>query len=261
MMHARIVVLIVSVFWALSASAAEWQQHQYITDSFVKIALRNEYQKDSQYHVVRKWAKPIKVYVDSEVGDAKLHKQLVKIQLKHLQSITRHSLSLVDDKDDANMFVVFTQFSKMKTSLARYKLWEQVGEKILADAACIANVTASRKGKVFKTVIHIPEDSTRAKGLFVNCVVEEITQAMGLLNDSEQVFPSVFNDKSKDRYLTGLDYVLLRFLYHPYVQIGMREADIRALAPRILGQFQRQGIIDYAAKDVLEGSMQNWVDQ
>src|SRR3546814_16326288 len=45
------------------------------------------------------------------------------------------------------------------------------------------------------------------------CVVEELTQIMGLANDSTIVADSIFNDRSPFTELTANDRLLLRILY------------------------------------------------
>ncbi|MEO0357426.1 MAG: DUF2927 domain-containing protein [Pseudomonadota bacterium] len=53
------------------------------------------------------------------------------------------------------------------------------------------------------------------------CIQEEITQALGLTNDSPRADPSIFNDDDQYATLTGLDRRLLQLLYHPALRPGM----------------------------------------
>ena len=62
---------------------------------------------------------------------------------------------------------------------------------------------------------HRPKDHMRA------CVVEELTQVLGLPNDSAQVAPSIFNDKSRYFELTEHDRWMLQMLYDPRIKLGM----------------------------------------
>ena len=53
------------------------------------------------------------------------------------------------------------------------------------------------------------------------CIEEELSQVMGVLNDDEQVRPSIFNDDQEFALLTDHDTQLLRMLYDPRIKPGM----------------------------------------
>jgi len=57
--------------YAQSIIKAHWQEVNYIEQSFYEIALQNEY--DAHETQVRKWNKPLNVYIKHEVGDKALH--------------------------------------------------------------------------------------------------------------------------------------------------------------------------------------------
>ncbi len=54
-----------------------------------------------------------------------------------------------------------------------------------------------------------------------SCIQEEITQALGLANDSPNARPSIFNDDEEFALLTRHDELLLQMLYDPRLKIGM----------------------------------------
>jgi hypothetical protein len=81
---------------------------------------------------------------------------------------------------------------------------------------------------------------------------------MGLLNDSDDVFPSIFNDQSIDGYLSGLDYLLLKILYHPKIKMGMKETRVRELVAEVLTELDDDGAITNASSRVLPKSIRVW---
>jgi len=81
------------------------------------------------------------------------------------------------------------------------------------------------------------------EGLLVACIVEETTQIMGLPNDSDWVFPSIANDKSKIELLTGLDYILLKLLYSKELSPGMKANEIQPIAEKILNTWKKNRTI------------------
>jgi hypothetical protein len=72
------------------------------------------------------------------------------------------------------------------------------------------------------------------------------------------VYPSIFNDQSIDGYLSGLDYVLLKLLYHPKIKAGVKEETVRSIVPEILLEFDDADLIINASTKVLASSMRAW---
>jgi len=66
------------------------------------------------------------------------------------------------------------------------------------------------------------------------CLLEEMTQAMGLPNDSDLVTPSIFNQKSTRRDLSGSDVLLLQTLYDKRLPAGTPRADALRIGREIL---------------------------
>ena len=73
---------------------------------------------------------------------------------------------------------------------------------------------------------------------------------MGLPNDDVAVFPSVFNDRSHDNFLSGLDYVLLKLLYQPALKPGMGKQQSHAALTTIMQQAVFQQWLDEADQSV-----------
>ncbi|MBY0351475.1 MAG: DUF2927 domain-containing protein [Tabrizicola sp.] len=75
--------------------------------------------------------------------------------------------------------------------------------------------------------------------LRLSCLHEELTQGLGLPNDSPRARPSIFNDDEEFALLTDQDELLLRLLYSPELRPGMSAAEARpivfSLARRLTG--------------------------
>ncbi len=68
------------------------------------------------------------------------------------------------------------------------------------------------------------------------CINEELSQAMGLANDSPVARPSIFNDDEEYATLTYHDELLLRMLYDPRFTTGMSAAEAAPIARRIAAE-------------------------
>ena len=65
------------------------------------------------------------------------------------------------------------------------------------------------------------------------CIHEEMSQAMGLANDSPQARPSIFNDDEEFALLTTHDEYLLQMLYDPRFRPGMTLAEAEPVARQV----------------------------
>jgi hypothetical protein len=70
------------------------------------------------------------------------------------------------------------------------------------------------------------------------CIHEEIAQGLGLVNDSPQARPSIFNDNEEFGLLTRHDELLLRLLYDsrltPGMTVAVAEPLVRTIAAELL---------------------------
>ncbi|TNI91405.1 hypothetical protein CF120_09065 [Aeromonas allosaccharophila] len=239
-----------------SARADErWQSDSYLTESFMAIAMEREYGEAKQTRFAR-WQQPIRLLLVNESGDKPLQADVVKVQAAHLARITGHPISMVTTKP--NLTLIMTDYSKMKSWANRTMGGDPSVGMALKEGLCLANFATNTKHEISRATIIIPVDYSRAKGRFLDCVVEEFTQVMGLPNDSDKVFPSIFNDNSIDSFLTGLDYVLLKMAYHPALKPGMSSDEVRAALPIALADLRAKGEIREANRRVQQQSLKSW---
>ncbi len=232
-----------------------WQSDSYLTESFMAIAMEREYGEARQTRFAR-WQQPIRLQLVNESGDKPLQADVVKVQAAHLARITGHPISMVTAKP--NLTLIMTDYSKMKSWANRTMGGAPSVGMALKEGLCLANFATNAKHEISRATIIIPVDYSRAKGRFLDCVVEEFTQVMGLPNDSDKVFPSIFNDNSIDSFLTGLDYVLLKLAYHPALKAGMSSDEVRAALPLAIKDLRAKGEIREANRRVQQQSLKSW---
>lgn len=233
------------------AQASPWLEPAFIQQAFAEVALRNEYQSREQ--TVRKWHKPIKVWLAHRVGDAALHTQLVQMHLAHLQAITGHPISLTDTKAQANIELVFTRQSLWQQEVLRLMGPDAVAK--LHGTVCIAHFKQDDEDHITQAFVIIPVDQAKMHGKLIACIVEELTQVLGLPNDSDKVFPSIFNDKTPQTLLSGLDGILLKALYDKNIKAGMTRAQVKPILSRLLKQWQADGSLSRADTDIRQGQL------
>ncbi len=237
---------------SLYAKSKSWPNLAYISQSFFEVSLGTEYEKSSNLKL-RKWRKPIKILVKHHVGDKPLHDQLLNAHIQHLRDITTFNIKRVENKSDANLYYYFTKQS-MLPDLVKHHLGKGA-IKYLHGAVCLAYIKTNEQNYITSAHIFIPVDQARMHGKLVSCIVEELTQALGLVRDSDLVFPSIFNDNTKNALLTGLDEILLRLLSEKEVKAGMSQTQLQPVITKLLKEYQSKGLIETADTRVQAGKL------
>ncbi len=233
----------------LCSPASDWQSVDYISQSFTTIALQNEYAE--RQSSLRKWTQPLRYRFEHRTGDQALHEQISETHLQHLASITGLEIQPADEQQ-ANVEIIFSTEKLLSDELAEDMQIDSraMREKLSRESICIANIRVNNSGEIQQARVIIPVDRARANAKLLSCVVEELTQILGLPNDSEQVFPSIFNDHSHDNVLSGLDEILLRLLYEPALKPGMSQQQVKVEIDRLLQTSRYQELIKTAARRV-----------
>lgn len=242
-------------------AAERWQRAAVLTDSFMEVALKREYQPGSSASLVR-WQAPIKVRVDSQLGNSRMQRQMSEVQFRHLAAITGQPLSFVSSAGKANLRIAFIARDHMTREATAYVGKQQAAtpgmRKALREGVCLTLFKTGPDHAIASGLILIPADYARQKARLVDCVVEESAQLMGLPNDSDRVFPSVFSDVTVDTWLSPLDYVLLKMLYAPELSPGMSAAQVRAALPAVIQRLAERGELSHAIRRVRQGSLREW---
>jgi len=233
------------------ADLEHWQNKRYIEDSFYDIVLRGEYEQVRP--VIRKWAQPLRIWMHSSAGDAYEQKRLLAMHFVHLGDIVGLPVELVEKREQANVRVFFTSNKETAGVVAREMSATAVRQ--LNHSVCIGQIRFNRWAEITRGTVVIPVERAISQGKLVPCVVEEVTQMLGLINDSKRYYPTVFSDITDDELLTGLDYVLLKLLYSPKLRTGMTISQAAPFIRRQLDTWERDGLISRANATIAEGPL------
>ncbi|MDE1463329.1 DUF2927 domain-containing protein [Spartinivicinus poritis] len=196
-----------------------WQNVDYLVSAFHRTAFYSEY--PAQGVPLRKWQSPVKIYIDSRVGFKDIQLQLVTAQAEELAEITGHPVTITKEKSEANVVIVFAHSTKIPNVIVENGSGVPL-LNVAAKSLCFFQIKVSRLDWVIQeAAIYIPPDTARAVARLPGCVAEEMAQIMGLTNDDDQLFPTVFNDESVFDELTPLDKTLLKVLYNDKLKPGM----------------------------------------
>ncbi len=225
-----------------------WQSKNYIKKAFFEIAYKNEYQLGRTN--LRRWQQPIRYRIDYFNLDKPVDIAEALIQ-DHFQDLSKITGVVVNKNDkNPNFKILLTKKAHYKSAIRRY-----VNTKIKnldTQTNCLLYFKQNKQSELTSALVIIPVDHAMSYGLLPACIVEELTQAMGLPNDSDWVSPSIANDKSVLDLLTGLDYLLLKILYDNRLHAGMSVKTSTPIVDKILIDFKRQGMIESSVLKVQE---------
>jgi hypothetical protein len=242
----RIFLICTAGLFALPAYAEELTNAK-IMRNFNIIAFGNEYTK-KRYDNVRKWSGPIRMGINGKYPayfEAYVRQHLrnlwdlTKFPIELRYSINMQKLDLLARDFDANrinVILFYLPISEIPKAVAKYFDNDEAQvRQMIKVSTCFAKY-GTKKNEIKWAIIVFP--SHLSKEYIRACVVEEITQILGLVNDSDRVEPSIFNDKSEYLALTEHDKWMLRMFYDPRIKAGMPRKEAMRVGWEILNEIR-----------------------
>ncbi len=192
-----------------------------LMDYFVVTALHNE--NGLQIGRVIKWKEPVKIYL---LGNY-LEKDVEKINelCKTLNKIDYFpGISITEDAGEANIYMLFAGSAELSKNIENYGLFD--------DGYCGFVIDA--RFNIKKCVIGINSGMVNRRKRD-SVISEELLQAMGLPNDSDDYRNSIFHRGSDSLASpSNLDWGLAVILYNPGIEAGMNEREARAVMEKFV---------------------------
>jgi hypothetical protein len=205
--------------------------------SFDVIVFHNEFD-DKVDTRLRKWVDPVRIFLDVRAGNPAMLKRHMEAHVRTLVEITGYDIATVADPGAANITVVFERDNRLEQVAWDYFSTDFNIRMVMRTNLCFGHYHSNAHYEIFKAVIVIPTDRAMSRKKLAACIVEETTQVLGLPNDSDEVSPSIFNDRSTDDELTEQDAILLRLLYDSRLKPGMPREEVLRLVGEILKEMR-----------------------
>lgn len=246
--YTAVLVLLVVILWGLPGHAEEPLTNSKILRDFDIIAFGNEY-THKRYKNVRKWKKPIRIGIQGSKYPV-YFENFVRDHIRDLWELTGHPIELYYSLNKQKAGTLAKDFSPNKANFLLFYLpakdiYKAVGKYfgndpkqvqfMVDNSTCFAKFFTKNNEITAAIAVfpdHRPKDHMRA------CVVEELTQVLGLANDSDSVNPSIFNDHSPYFELTDHDKWMLRMFYDPRITVGMAREEAIILGKTILAEIR-----------------------
>lgn len=226
-----------------------------LADNFIRIALYDEYTRSDRGLVaqsvesrLRRWDQPIRVSVhfgDSVPPDRQAtDRARIGSFLARLQAISGHPMRLSESQPNFFIYVVSEDERQALGPTVRAVL-PGLGPADVAGITdmpratyCLVYALSSAAGSTYNKAFAVIR-AEHPDLMRLSCLHEEITQGLGLANDSPSARPSIFNDDEEFALLTPMDELMLRMLYSPRLSPGMTQAEARpivdSLATALMG--------------------------
>ncbi len=188
--------------------------------------------------VIKKWVSPIRASISALTGEMianasggkELKLKNARPEEAHVNSIRKHLTTLTKltgvTTEDAkkvgkkpNYFIKFVPRLAMHMPSLIKIAPPKLLRKLAGPRVCYFLTAANKKGEIIHATIVVNNEMTERQ--IDSCLLEEMTQTLGLPNDSDIVKPSVFNNRSVLHKLTRNDLILVATLYDERLTPGM----------------------------------------
>jgi hypothetical protein len=211
-----------SVAYALSEAA--------LVNGFNRTVFGSEFWDWGQAGVVKKYVVPVRIHIDdrSAAGRREEIERFVRslprlVQGLRVEIVSRPGLAnfrvFIVDRRDYRAVIAEDIYGRPSSSFAPGK--------------CLVRVVSDRSGISRSDAVIVADEG---EFLFRRCMVEEILQGLGPVNDDPALRGSVFNDTSRQSSFTKLDRGILNMLYHPAIRPGMTQEEAARVLPEVAAE-------------------------
>jgi hypothetical protein len=203
-----------------------------IVNGFFKIVLGAEYRVAGRVDRIRKYDRPVRVYIDSRAKPDR-RRQVADV-VADIRARVRHlDIAVTENRTDANFVVTLVRDRDLNRTLVSF-YGKQRARHIQRslEPQCLSGFRKDDSFRILHSDVIIVVDA--GETIFFDCAYEELLQALGPINDDSSVPWTMFNDDVQMGFFGVYDQYILNLLYHPRVRPGMTAPELRDLLPHIL---------------------------
>ncbi|MCV0426288.1 MAG: DUF2927 domain-containing protein [Roseibium sp.] len=228
--------LLLSGFLVASQARAASQTFstEELLSGFEKTVFGLEYRSWSwRPYLVKKFTQPVRFYVHNlSMRDRRpiVHRFVREIDRR----VGGLSAGITNDPNTAN-FEIFVVDRAQYEPVVKRDVYKNDRAKV--PGRCLVRVVSGRKGIKRSSAVIVSDEG---EFLFKRCLVEEILQGLGPMNDDEDLTHSVFNDSSRHSRFTVFDQIILNMLYDPRIKPGMSKQQTQQILPLVARDARRR---------------------
>lgn len=209
----------------LAETRSPWPASEVLARQFERIAFSSEFGGENRAGRLIRWGgSPIRVRLTGHVQDR--FRVEVERQLAELRALSGLSIELAGNGSEGLPPAMTVEFSNSRG-----------GTSFDPEAPCRTLIWETRY-VIRRVQIYItpyPDEVRR------HCIAEELTQALGLADDSRIIRDSIFNDASARQRLAPWDALMVRVLYDARLRPGMHRSEALPIVRRIIAEHLGRG--------------------
>jgi len=229
-------VLFLSVLLAArpgNAASGSFSTEELI-DGFEKTVFGLEYRSWSwRPYQVKKFTRPVLFYVHN-LSRRDRRNTVYRFVREIGNRIGGLTTAITEDPAQANFEVYVVDRSQYEPVVKKdiYK-----NERAQVPGRCLVRVVSGSSGIKRSAAVIVSDEG---EFLFKRCLVEELLQGLGPMNDDKDLTHSVFNDSSRHSRFTVFDQLILNMLYDPRIKPGMSMKQTRQVLPLVARDARRR---------------------
>lgn len=185
--------------------------------------------------IVGKWGPKVSMRVRNLKSE-----EIKKVLVRHLGTVSRLTKVKFDVFGGAKHKGRQADIDLLFMNKPEQRAWTMSGpgltpefvDRTKRSAPCFFFSWKGKAGRIARAVIVVNVD--QKPEAIDHCLLEELTQVMGLPNDSNALRPSLFSDKDRLRAYAPVDKILIRTLYDPRMKAGLSRDRANAVAREII---------------------------
>jgi hypothetical protein len=204
-----------------------------ILDGFFKVALGAELRLAGHSDRIRKYDRPVRVYVDNRNAGTDRTAQVATVVADVGSKVAHLDIAMTDARDAAQVVVTLVRDRDLKPTLRQMygaARARQI-EKSLRPQ-CLSSFSKDDEFRIVRSDVVVVGDA--GDFTFYDCIYEELLQSLGPINDDASVPWTMFNDDVSKGFFDIYDQHILNLLYDPRIKPGMTGPQVRAIAPEVL---------------------------
>ncbi len=260
----RLTVLVLACTVAVVglARAVEYQAPKpsvdELTRQFEAIVFGSEFKGLKPFNRIKKWVAPLRVAVKSydetsmmeAEGNAVLSLRQKEVDPVHLSYVQKHLTTLVgltgliteDYKaadDVANLTIKIVPRGQLTNPNLIKDISPALIRRLGGQGGCYFLMWHNENtGHIERAEIVVNADRISVRT--DHCLLEEMTQSLGLPNDTASNWTTIFSNEGQITSLTRSDQIMIKTLYDPRLNAGMARHSAMEIARKIIGENDRK---------------------
>jgi hypothetical protein len=203
-----------------------------IVDGFFRIVFGAEFHVAGRVDRIRKYEMPVRVYAESRAKPDR-RKQVAEV-VDDIRSKVQHlDIATVEARKDANVTVTLVRDRDIEKTIREFYGREQAAKIVKSlEPQCLSGFRKDELFRIQHSDVIVVVDA--GEFIFKDCIYEELLQALGPINDDDELPFTMFNDEVQMGFFDIYDQYLLNILYDPRIRAGMTKEQVKELLPQVL---------------------------